>query len=80
MKTPLTAGVALDRMKSKELNAYFAGLIEGFGYARYNTGDKTGHQCIHDWYYGSNKATDTVFWTFHKFPTHSPGAVMAAII
>lgn len=79
-KTPLTAGVVLDRMSSKELNAYLSGLVEAFGYARYKTGDKAGHQCIHDWYYGSTDSTASVFATFSRYPNHSPGAVMAAII
>lgn len=78
----MTAGVVLDRMSTDQLSGYLAGVVEGLAYARYQRdGQMTeGMNCIYDWYYRNQETPRMVFETFDRFPDHSPGAVMAAMV
>ena len=51
----LTANDVLNKMDGKEQASFLAGVVGGFAYSRYlkDRPDKTGMNCIYDWYYGS---------------------------
>lgn len=61
---------------------YVAGVVEGLAYARYVSDGKTtdGMGCIYDWYYKTDGTFEVVLDAFGRFPDHTAGAVMAALV
>jgi hypothetical protein len=79
----LTAGVAMEVMNKDAFGGYVQGIVEGMAQARYEQdGNTDGMQCIYEWYYqdGGKGSAKAVIDGFHKYPNHSPGAVMSGLI
>ncbi|MDI6029447.1 hypothetical protein QBK99_25180 [Corticibacterium sp. UT-5YL-CI-8] len=80
--TDFTAGKVLNEMSADERAAYISGVVEGLAYARYKKdGDETGGmKCIYDWLYYEDTTPQDILSAFKRFPDHTPGAVMAAMV
>ncbi|MEO1193319.1 MAG: hypothetical protein AAFY02_16270 [Pseudomonadota bacterium] len=84
----MSAGSVLERMSFEDRFVFMAGIIEGLAYARYKSdGNQTdGMGCIYDWFYGQDdtseraKASFQIEEAFARYPDHTPGAVVGALV
>ncbi len=77
-----TAGHVIEKMGRSDRYSFVAGVVEGLAYARFVAdGKKTeGMACIYKWFYRDKTAWPQILQTFIKFKTHTPGAVLGALI
>ena len=78
--TPMTAGLVLERMSAKEFYAFVAGITEGLAYQRYVRDGSEAMTCVYGWFYEDENSLRHIDQAFERFPGHSPGAVMAALV
>lgn len=69
-------------MPVAERAAYLSGVIEGLAFARYAADGKSmeGMACIYDWFYDGDRALRKIYAAFERYPEHTPGAVIAALV
>ena len=62
----LTANDVMNKMNQVERRNYISGVIGGFAYSRYlrDRPDKTGMNCIYDWFYNSGDSKWSKFDTW----------------
>ncbi|MEP5730829.1 MAG: hypothetical protein ABJL67_15835 [Sulfitobacter sp.] len=55
----LTADDVLNKMSDEQRHGYVSGMVDAFAFARWqaNKPDKTGMQCIYNWYYSGDADT-----------------------
>lgn len=80
--TAMTAGVVLDRMESKELWSYTAGIVEGMAYeTAVRGGEDARVKCIYAWYYGdTRKKVDLILGAYERYRDQYPAAIIRALI
>ena len=86
-KTPMTAGVVLEKMPANELSAYISGIVEGLAYARFRKDtvaagvrNEDGMKCIRDWYYATPDRVLDIEAAFRRYEKYPPWVVMAVLI
>lgn len=79
--TDFTAGAVTKKMEPEKRYSYIAGVVEGIAYARFARDDKkpAGMECIYDWFYKNAGTFDTLYAAFEKYPTFTPGAIVATL-
>lgn len=82
LASDFTTDRVMKDMTRDERKGYLAGVIEGLAFARYKKdGDKIeGMKCIYDWLYEKPDSVELIFSAFERFPNHTPGAVIAALV
>lgn len=72
----------MKEMKAGEKISYVAGVIEGLAVARYmkDGKQKTGMECIYDWFYEDKKTLDAIYAAFEKYPTYPPGSIIDVMV
>lgn len=73
--------VMLSKLPSDHRYPFIAGIIEGIAFHRYTVGakDSPSMNCVYDWFYKDDKALDTIYVAFGKYPDYPPAAVVAAL-
>lgn len=79
-----SAGDVLNKMEPDQSASYINGVVEGLAFARWvkDKPDKTGMQCIYDWYYRSDTETNfkTVMSWLERHPDKPVGGLMYVLI
>lgn len=77
----LDTAAVLTVFSSEQRGSYLQGVVEGLAYARYQKdGDEAGMQCIYKWFYDGDAGMVATLDAFERFPEHTPGALVAALI
>jgi hypothetical protein len=77
----LNAGAVMNLMTSEQRSAYLQGIVEGMAFSRFQQdGNEAGMQCMYKFYYDGNAGKLAILDAFDRFPDHTPGALMAALL
>jgi hypothetical protein len=71
----------MEKMTVEQRYTFIAGVVEGLAYARFASDGKetAGMNCIYRWFYDDAKVADLIEEAFRKYPSFTPGAVVAAL-
>jgi len=77
-----TAEKVMKEMDGVQRLTFVAGVIEGLAIARYmkDGKQKTGMECIYDWFYEDKSTRETIYAAFEKYPTYPPGSIIDVMV
>lgn len=83
----MTGRVMLDRMPSREFEAFVTGMVEGMAYARFRKDTlaagrrvEDGMNCIRNWYHGDARTFIRIVEAFRQHSQHTAWVVLGAIV
>jgi len=81
--TPMTAGVVMEKMNSRERFFHISGIVDGFAYARFVKDNRRedGMKCIYDWFYGGSGSTALkIEDAFEKYREYPPSVIVWTLL
>ena len=79
----LTADEVMNKMSDEQRHGYVSGIVDGFAFARWQADkpEKTGMQCIYDWYYsGEIETKRNIYAWFERHLDKNADALMYVLV